>query len=119
MLGSVRELARSILAFAETRTRLAATELEEQAVRLIEIALWLALTLLFLGIALVFVSVLIVLAYWDSNRMLAAGLLAALFLGAGAAAALVTRARCRERPAVLSATLDELRKDLDRMAGKQ
>lgn len=119
MLASVRELARSMLAFAETRTRLAATELEEQAVRLVEIALWLALTLFFLGVALVFLSVLIVLVYWDSNRMLAAGLLAALYLGAGAAAALVTRARCRERPGFLAATLEELRKDLERMGPKQ
>ena len=118
MLGSVREFARSILAFTETRTRLAATELEEQAVRLIEIALWLALSLLFLTIAVVFLSILVVLAYWDSNRMLAAGLLAALYLGAGAGAALVARVRWRERPAVLAATLEELRKDLDRLAGK-
>ncbi len=118
MLGSVRELARSILAFTETRTRLAATELEEQAVRLVEIALWFALTLLFFGAALVFFSVLVVLVYWDSNRVLAAGLLGALYLLAGAAAALVARARCRERPGFLAATLGELRKDIERMERK-
>lgn len=118
MLGSVRELARSILAFTETRARLAATELEEQAVRLVEIAVWLALTLLFFGVALVFLSMLIVLAYWDSNRMLAAGLLAVLYFGAGGAAALVTRARCRERPGLLAATLEELRRDVERMERK-
>jgi len=115
MLGSVSELARSILAIAETRARLAANELEEQAVRLVEIALWIALGLLFLGVALVFVSMLIVLAYWDSNRMLAASLLAGLYLAAGIAAALVARARLRERPVFLSATLGELRKDLEHL----
>jgi len=119
MLGSVRELARSILAIAGTRARLAATELEEQAVRLVEIALWFALALLFLGVALVFVSVLIVFAYWDSNRMLAAGLLAALYVAAGTAAASVMRARLRERPSFLSATLDELHKDLERLERKR
>lgn len=111
MLGPVRELARTLLAFAETRARLAATELEEQAVRFIEIALWIAFTLLFVGAALVFLSVLLVLAFWDTHRLLAAGLLAALYLGAAGAAALVTRARLRERPKFLSATLAELRKD--------
>lgn len=118
MLGSVRELARSVLAIVQTRARLAATELEEQVVRLVEIALWFALALLLLGVALVFVSVLIVFAYWDSNRMLAAGLLAALYFVAGLAAALVTRARLRERPVFLAATLGEMGKDLESLDRK-
>mgnify|MGYP001764852231 CR=1 FL=1 len=115
MLGSVRELARTLLAFAETRARLAAGELEEQAVRFIEIALWFAFTLLFVGAALVFLSILVVLAFWDANRVLAAGLLALLYLGAGGASALVLRARLRERPRFLAATLEELRKDRERV----
>jgi uncharacterized membrane protein YqjE len=115
MLASVRELARSLIAIVETRARLAASELEEQAVRLVEIALWFALSLLFLSVALVFVSVLVLLAFWDSNRMFAAGLLAALYLGAGGAAALVARARLHERPPLFSATLSELGKDLEHL----
>ena len=118
MLASVRELARSLLAIVETRARLAATELEEQAVRLVEIALWFALAILFLSVALVFLSVLVLLAFWDSNRMFAAGLLAVLYLGAGGACALVARTRLRERPALFSATLGELGKDLEHLERK-
>lgn len=114
MLGSARELARSLLAFAETRARLAAGEVEEQALRFIEIALWAACALFFFGLAIVFISVVVVLAFWDANRVLAAALLAVLYLGAGAAGALVARARWRERPRFLGATLEELRKDRDR-----
>lgn len=116
MLGSVREIARTLLSFAETRTRLAATEIEEQAVRLIEILVWLAVALFFLGIALLFLAIVIVLLFWDSNRLLAAGLLTALFLGAGAAAALVARSLMRERPQFLAATLAELELDRDRIS---
>ena len=115
MLASVRELARTLLAILETRARLAATELEEQAVRLVEIALWFALPILFLSVALVFLSVLVLLAFWDSNRMLAAGFLAVLYLGAGGGSALIARARLRERPPLFSATLGELGKDLEQM----
>ncbi len=111
MLGPVRELARTLLSFVLTRSRLAATELEEQAFRLIEIVVWLAAALFFAGLALVFAAVLVVLLFWDSNRLLAAGLLAALFVGAGTLAALVARARLRERPKFLAATLAELEKD--------
>jgi len=111
MLGPVRELARTLLSFALTRTRLAATELEEQAVRLVEILIWLAVALFFLGTGLAFAAVLVVLLFWDSNRLLAAGLLAALLAGAGTAAALVARARLRDRPKFLAATLAELERD--------
>jgi uncharacterized membrane protein YqjE len=114
MLGPARELARTLLAFTETRARLAASELEEQALRFVEIALWTACALFFFGLAIVFLSVVVVLAFWDANRVLAAALLAALYLGAGAAGALVARARWRERPKFLGATLEELRKDRER-----
>ena len=115
MLGPVREVARTLLAFAETRARLAATELEEQAARLAEILVWLAAAVFLLGLGLALASVAIVLAFWNSSPLLAAGLLAALYLGAGAAAALIARSRMRERPRFLAATLAELEKDRERV----
>lgn len=115
MLGPVREFARTLLAFAETRTRLAATELEEQATRLAEILVWIAAALFFAGVALLFISITIVLAFWDSHPLLAAGLLAAACVLAAGVAALVARARMRERPRFLAATLAELEKDRQRI----
>lgn len=117
MLGSVRELARTLLSFAETRARIAATELEEQAARLAEIIVWALAAVLFSGIALLFLAIMIVLLFWDSNRLLAAGLLAAIFFGVAAASAFVARARLRERPKFLAATLAELKEDGERIAG--
>ena len=113
MPGPVRELARTLLSFALTRTRLAATELEEQALRLLEILTWLAVALFFLGIAIVFAAILVVLLFWDSNRLLAAGLLAALFVSISTGAALMARRCMRERPKLLAATLAELERDRD------
>jgi len=116
MLGSVRELARTLLSFAETRARIAATELEEQVARLAEILVWAAAALFFGGVALVFVAILIVLLFWDSSRLLATGLLALLFLGIAATSGFIVRARLRERPKFLSATLAELKQDGERIA---
>lgn len=118
MLGSVRELARTILAMVETRARLAATELEEQAVRLVEVATWFALAILFLSVALVFFSLLVLIAFWDTHRLLAAALLAILYLVVGGTAMLVARARLRDRPPLFSATLEELGKDLEHLEQK-
>jgi len=113
MLGPVRELARTLLSFVVTRSKLAATELEEQVLRLLEILAWLAAAFFLFGVALVFVAVLIVLLLWDVNRVLAAALIAILFIGAAAIAAMVARARLRERPKFLAATLAELERDRD------
>lgn len=115
MLGPARELARTLLSFAETRTRLAATELEEQSIRLVEILLWLAAALFFAGVSLLFIAVVIVLHFWDSGRLLAAGLIAALFIGAGLLSVFVVRSRMRERPKFLAATLAELQRDKERL----
>jgi len=109
--GPVREFARTLLSFVLTRTRLAATEIEEQALRLIEILVWITAAAFFLGIAVVFAAILVVLVYWDANRLLAAGLLAALFLAAGGGAALFAQRLLRERPKLLAATLAELERD--------
>ena len=111
MLGPVREIARSLLSYALTRTRLAAAEIEEQGLRLIEIAVWLAAALFFAGIAIVFIAVVVLVLFWDSNRLLAAGLLAGLFVSLGTGAALIARRLLSERPPLLAATLAELERD--------
>ena len=115
MLGSIRELARTLLAYAETRARLAGNELEEQALRWFEIAIWTLLALFFLGMALVLASLLIVLVFWDQHRVLAAALLTALYAGTGVLGLAMARTRLRERPRFLAATLAELTKDRERV----
>lgn len=119
MIGPVKEFARSLIALAETRARLAANELEEQTLRFLEIAAWGVLSIFFFGVATVFVALLIVLLAWDANRVLAASLLAALFLGAGTTGAVMARRLLRERPRMFAATLDELAKDRARLEREQ
>jgi len=118
-MGPLREIARTLLSFAETRARLAATEFEEQAVRIAEIAVLAAAALFFLGLALLFIAVAILLAFWSTNPLLGASLIVALFLGLAAAALLIARARMRERPKFLAATLAEIKKDREQMEQPQ
>lgn len=113
MLSSLRELARTLLSLTVTRARLAATEIEEQALRAVEIFIWIALALLLLGITLVFGAVMVVLLFWDSDRLLATGLLAGGFATACAAAAWFAYSCIRERPPLLEQTLAELERDHD------
>ena len=115
VLGPVRGFARTLISYAETRTRLAANELEEQVTRLYEIALWTLVALFLLGVAVVLGAVFVLIAFWDQNRLLAAGLLAAGFLVCGGVAALHVRRRIAERPSFFAATLGELGRDRERV----
>jgi uncharacterized membrane protein YqjE len=113
MLGSVRELGRTLLSLAVTRSRLAATEIEEQALRGLEIFIWAAAALVLGGIVVVFVALLVVLFFWDSHPLLAAGLVAGVLALACAGAAWLAYVRLKERPPLLEQTLAELKRDHD------
>lgn len=115
MLGSLRDAARTLLAYAETRTRLAAGEVEEQALRFAEIAVWAAIAFFFFGVGMVFVAVVLVLLFWDSHPGMVAGAIALVFVAAGCAGAAMARKRLRERPPLLAGTVAELAKDRERM----
>ena len=118
MFGSVRQLARTLLGFAETRARLAAADIEEQAVRFVEIVLLAAAAVFLFAVGLLFLSILALFAFGESERVLVAAILGTLYFGAGFLAVLIMRRRLRERPAFLAATLEELRKDRERMESK-
>src|SRR6185436_3225458 len=103
--SSVRSGLRTLLAFAETRASLAANEFEEQVLRILEIVVWAAAGLLLFVISLVFVALFVVLVFWDSNRLLAAGLVAGFFIAGAAVSALMVRSGLAARPKFLAATI--------------
>ena len=113
--STVRSVVRTLFSFVETRTRIAASEIEEQLLRTLEIAAWAMAAVFFFAIAVLLVSLFIVLMLWDSHRELAAGLLAALFIAGGSMSVLMVRSCLAARPKFLSATLAELDKDRQRV----
>ena len=113
----LRTAVRGLLSFAETRARIAANEFEEQLLRVLELAAWALAAFFFFSIALALVALLIVLVFWDANRELAVGLLAALFIGAGGFSVVMLRACIASRPPFLATTLAELDKDRRTMGG--
>lgn len=113
--STVRSAVRTLLSFAETRARLAANEFEEQLLRLLEVAAWAVAAVFFFAIAVLLVSLFIILVFWDANRVLAAGLLAGLFIAGGGVSVMMVRACLAARPKFLAATLAEFEKDRQKM----
>jgi len=73
--------------------------------------LWGAAALFFAFLGLAFVGLLIVIAVWDEHRLLAAALVAGLYLVLALAAAALATRQISAKPRPFDASLSELAKD--------
>jgi uncharacterized membrane protein YqjE len=117
LLESLRNLARTSLAIVQTRIEIFASEIDEERTRLARIALLAVVAAFCLGLAVILLVFFLVVLFWDTDRLLAIGILAGVFAAGGIAACLGLRAAISKRPKFLSATLAELRKDGTRLEG--
>ena len=111
LLESLRNLARTFIALVQTRIEIFASEIDEERARLARIALLAVIAAFCLGLAVVLLVLLVAVMFWDTNRLLAIGVLAGLFAFGGLGALVALRAAIVMRPKFLAATLAELRKD--------
>lgn len=117
LFASVRDLVATALAIAQTRLELVTTELEEEMHRVAEILVWMFVVVFFAGLSVLMLAVVVVVAFWDEHRMLAAGLMTGVFFGLTAIGLLVVRSKVRSRPKLLEATIEEIRHDRDALGG--
>ena len=111
LLESLRNLAKTFIAILQTRLEIFASELDEQRALLARIAVFAAVAGFCLGVAVILFVFFLVVLFWDSNRLLAIGVLTGVFAAGGVVSGLMLRSAIVRRPKLLSATLAELRKD--------
>ena len=117
ILDSLKRLLGTLAAIAQTRIELLGTEIEEQIVRLVSMLLW-SIIGLFCGFtAAILIAIVVLITFWDTNRVLAAVLLVAVYAALGFLAWLRVRSLALARPHLFQATLEELAKDRDRLGG--
>jgi uncharacterized membrane protein YqjE len=115
LFDSLRNLLATLAQIGHTRLELLGTEVEEQVVRLVSTLIW-GLVALFLAFATtVLAAVAIIVAFWDSNRIMAAVGVAVVFGIAAAVAAWRALTQLHNRPHLFQATLEELKKDRERL----
>jgi uncharacterized membrane protein YqjE len=118
LLDSLRNLARTFLAIVQTRIEIFASEIDEERTRLARIAVLAAVAALCIALAVILLVFFLVVLFWDTDRLLAIGVLAGVFTVGGIAACLGLRAAVSQRPKFLSTTLAELRKDRTKLEGQ-
>lgn len=115
LLGSLTAFASTLVDVAHTRLELLSTDLEEDRERLFSlVALYLA-AMFFFAVGLVLAAIFLVVAFWETHRLIALGSLAGLFLLAGALAGGFAIRMAKTKPKLFSASLLELLKDKEKL----
>ncbi|WP_322404070.1 phage holin family protein [Massilia luteola] len=103
----------TLVAMAGTRLELAAIEFQEDARRLLGHLAWTLLAVFLAAGALLLAALFVIAVFWDTYRLQAVGGMAVLFGALAAIIVLKVRASMNAEAPLLSATLAELRNDID------
>ena len=115
LLASAKTFVATLIAIVGTRLEIAAGELEEERLRLTGILAYAALVFLFAALGLIFLSLLVVAVFWDEHRIAALGVIVVVYVVLAVLAGLQLRRRLSEKSRLFSTTVDELRKDQERL----
>lgn len=116
LLGSLINLASTLVAVAQTRLRLLANELHEEGLRLARLGLFAAAAVFFSALGIIMLTLLVIVLLWDSNRLLAIGGFAGIYLLLGILLGVMAFKRATARSHLFETSLRELEKDRDRMS---
>lgn len=111
----LRGLLADALELVQVRIELLTVETREGVSQLIALAVQAMLSVVLLSFGLIFFALFCTVLLWDSQRLLALGVFTALFLGVGGVLALLARQRFRRGLGLFRASLDELRRDQERL----
>jgi uncharacterized membrane protein YqjE len=118
LFASLRRMLATLLALVQTRLELIGVELQEQVEHAATVLLWSIAAIFFASLTVLLLALTVVIAFWDSHRLLAAGLVTASFATGALVAGLVARQRLRRRPRFLAATNRELERDAAALGGE-
>ena len=118
LLESLATLAATLVAIAHTRLDLLSTDLEEDREHLLSLLVLTLAALFCLGVGLVLATILLVVAFWDTHRILVLSTLAGCFLAAGMAAWGFAIHKARTKPRLFAASLSELLKDRQQLVSR-
>ena len=117
LFASLRVLLDSGFGLARNRLALLSVELEEEKARILSLLAYGAAALILLSAGSVFLAMFVTVLFWDSYRLLALGLFAAIFLTAGGVALVAAKRQGDAGSRLFSASLAELDKDRAALGG--
>lgn len=118
LFASLRTFSASLVALLHTRLELLGTELQEELARLVLALVYSIGALLFAALGLGFLGMAVVFGVEEGHRVVAAGVLAAIYVAIGALGAWAVRRLVFERLRIFNASLTELDSDFSALNGE-
>jgi uncharacterized membrane protein YqjE len=115
IVQSGRRILAILVGMVRTRLSLLSVELMEEKSRIWLMLVLTLLALIFASMALLMLSMLVIVAFWEENRLLAIGGLLVFYLLAAGASLLALRHKARIGSRLFSSTLRELSRDTDEL----
>ena len=108
---SLRRALATLIELAYTRLELVGVEIEATVRHSLNLLLWSMIAIFSATLSILMLVLTVLIAFWDTHRMLAAGAITAFFAIAALVAVFVVRHQVRARPRLLATTIAELRRD--------
>lgn len=115
LLSSIKGLVSTGASIAQTRLELLSVDVQIARSKFISLLVMIISALFFLFFGLVMLALFIVIYSWETDRMMALGLLTAAFLSVGAILSLLILQSLRTMPRLFDASITELAKDREEL----
>lgn len=115
IFNSLMSMFTTVVATAQTRLDLLVTELQEEVHRAAGMLVWVLVAVAFLSLCFFMAGLSVIIAFWDTHRLLAAVLVTATFLLFGLIALLKVHGLLRGKTRMLDATRTELERDVEQL----
>ena len=116
LLSSIKGLASTGASIAQTRLELLSVDVQIARSKFISLLVMIISALFFLFFGLVMLALLIVIYSWETDRMMALGLLTGVFLSVGVILAILITQSLRKMPRLFEASIAELAKDREALS---
>ena len=111
LFESLKTLSVSLVSIVHTRLELLSTDVAEEREQLTSFLVLVLVALGCFGVGVVLLAMLVVVAFWETHRLLALAGMTGLFLAAGVGLGWLAMHRVRTKPRLFEASLTELSKD--------
>lgn len=115
LFDSLKTLSATLVAIGRTRLELLSVDIEEERVWLTSMLAWALGALFCAALSIVLALLFIVVAFWDTHRLLALAIPALLLMLGAVAAGKVVQEKMRAKPRLFAASIAELSKDQEHL----
>jgi uncharacterized membrane protein YqjE len=118
LIDSLATLATTFVAILHTRLELLSTDIEEEREHILSLVKLSLIALFCMMLGMLLIAVLLIVALWDTYRLVAIGSLAGFFIISGFIAWYMAKRKAKAKSRLFSASLLELRKDREKIEAR-